>query len=313
MKGKKQLEIEDVSVLFYEQNPWRRRRETLQVLHHLSLDLRQKEVLAVVGASGSGKSVLAQTILQLLPQNAVCEGRMAYQGQLLTQKSIKQWLGKKITYIPQSISYLDPLMPVGKQVKGVFGTKTRQKELFRAFHLSEKIEKKYPGELSGGMARSVLVAGATMEQPDIMIADEPTVGLHAEVATETMNRFREAADAGAGVLLITHDLEQALPIADRIAFFYAGSIVEIVNVEDVQAFGDKLQHPFSQAFYRALPQNGFVPLEGTQPYAGALPEGCAFAPRCRYRTRRCTEQSVFPLQKVGDGLVGCIHPEKRLS
>ena len=125
--------------------------------------------------------------------------------------------------VPQSVSYLDPLMKVGEQVRR--GQKDKEsvkrcRESLGRYGLGEDTEGLYPFELSGGMTRRVLISTAVMEHPRLVIADEPTPGLHIRAARRVLNHFREIADEGAGVLLITHDLELALEVADRIVVFY---------------------------------------------------------------------------------------------
>ena len=298
------LTVEDLVVSFRMYDKGFRKRN-LEVIHSLSLSVAKGEIVAVVGSSGSGKSVLAHAALGLLPGNALTEGKILYKGETLTDALRKKLLGRKIAYIPQSIDYLDPLMKVGHQVQGVYGTRQRQQELFREFQLPEKTEKMYPFQLSGGMARRVLISSAVMEQPELIVADEPTPGLDLQMAMETLIHFRELADQGTAVLLITHDIDLALHVADRIAVFYAGTVVEIAPKEDFLAGREALRHPYSKAFLDALPQNAFQPIPGTQPYAGNLPSGCLFAERCPYRDRKCAGE--IPLRKVRNGEVRCIH------
>ena len=163
----------------------------------------------------------------------------------------------------------------------------------------------YRFQLSGGMARRVLISTAVMENAKLIIADEPTPGLDLEMAMETLRNFRELADQGCGVLLITHDIDLALNVADRIAVFYAGTTVEICPAADFKGGGDALRHPYSRAFIEALPQNGFKPIPGTQPYAGELPEGCLFAPRCTRKTAECCGE--IEMRRLRGGEVRCIH------
>ena len=118
--------------------------------------------------------------------------------------------------------------------------------------------------------------------------------------------FRAMADAGKGVVLITHDIDLAFHIADRIAVFYAGTTVETAPAADFRRGPEALRHPYSQALWRALPQHGFQPIPGFQPYAGSLPQGCLFAPRCPHRTAEC-EQAVPPMETVRGGEVRCYH------
>lgn len=298
------LDVEDLVVAFRMYDKGFRKKD-LEVIHSLSLKVGKGEIVAVVGSSGSGKSVLAHAALGLLPKNAVTSGQIRYKGQTLDNAKRKQCLGREIAYIPQSVDYLDPLMKVGPQVIGVHGTRERQRELFQKYQLPRETESKYPFQLSGGMARRVLISSAVMGQPELIIADEPTPGLDLEMATETLSHFRELADQGAAVLLITHDIDLAFHVADRIAVFYAGTIVEVAPKEDFLAGKDALRHPYSKAFLDALPQNAFKPIPGTQPYAGNLPSGCLFADRCPYRDEACAGE--IPMRTIRNGEVRCVH------
>lgn len=280
-------------------------KEKLEVVHSLSLEVKRGEIVAVVGSSGSGKSLLAHAIMGLLPNNANVSGKIFYNGEELTAKGRKELLGRKMVFIPQSVDYLDPVMKVGKQVAGVYSTKQRQEELFEKYKLEKNVGEMYPFQLSGGMARRVLVSSAVMEFPELIIADEPTPGLSVDMAMDTLKHFREIADNGAGVLLITHDIDLAFHVADRIAVFYAGTIVEFAPTEDFLAGSEKLRHPYSKAFISALPQNEFRAISGVQPYAANLPEGCLFADRCPNVTEKCCGE--IPMRNLRGGKVRCVH------
>lgn len=153
------------------------------------------------------------------------------------------------------------------------------------------------------MARRVLVSTAVVSDAELIIADEPTPGLDTATAVETLKIFREFADQGKGVVLITHDIDLAFQVADKIAVFYAGTAVEIANASDFSGNGEALRHPYTKALYQALPQNGFQPIEGFQPYSGRLPAGCLFEPRCACRGSRCGEK--VPMRQVRGGMVRC--------
>lgn len=299
------LSINDLVVAFSMYHKESLSKENLEVIHSLSLDVNAGEIVAVVGSSGSGKSILASAILDLLPKNAVTSGNITYKGSPLTKKDRDKLLGTEIAFIPQSVDYLDPLMKVGKQVQGVFGTKARQEELFNKYQLAKDTEKKYPFQLSGGMARRVLISGAMMGNPELIIADEPTPGLDVNLAMETLQHFKAFADQGTGILMITHDIDLALNIADKVAVFYAGSIVEVASKDDFVNGKDSLRHPYSKALYDALPQNGFKPISGTQPYAGKLPTGCLFSDRCPYVKEKCKEHQEE--REVRGGKVRCAY------
>lgn len=309
MEQKKEtlLEIHDLSVSFRMYDSALEQRQ-LQVISDLHLTVRPGEIVAVAGSSGSGKSLLASAILGILPGNATVRGHLHYKGQELTPQMQAKLRGTEIALVPQSVAFLDPLMKVDRQVDGhrkPYPVEKRR-ELFRRFGLPEKTEKLYPFQLSGGMARRVLVSTALIADAQLIIADEPTPGMSLEQALEALQMFRELAQEGKAVILITHDIDLAFQFADRVAVFYAGTTVETAPVADFLAGPEALRHPYSQALWRALPQNGFQPIEGFQPYAGNLPQGCLFHPRCPYATEECRTR-IPESREVRGGEVRCFH------
>ncbi len=304
------LQINNLSVSFkqYENGKSKKQME-LPVISKLSVSVHAGEIVAVVGSSGSGKSLLAHAILGLLPYNASCTGEMYFKEEPLDEKRIEQLRGNKIAFVPQSTTYLDPLMKVGEQVSGTRKEKSRmkkQRELFAHYGLGKEVDGKYPFECSGGMTRRVLLTSALMGNPDLIIADEPTPGLDLALAKKSMEDFRNFADTGKGVLLITHDIELALEVADRIAVFYAGTTVEEAPVLDFQS-EKTLRHPYTKALWRAMPQNGFQPFPGVQPYVKNMPDGCPFGPRCEKYSEECSGD--IPMKRVGCGTVRCVKCE----
>ena len=309
MEQKKEtlLEIHDLSVSFRMCDHGLEQTE-LEVISDLYLTVYPGEIVAVAGSSGSGKSLLASAILGILPDNAAVHGHLHYKGQELTKERQEQLRGTEIALVPQSVAFLDPLMKVGAQADGhrkPFPT-DRRKKLFKRLGLPDKTELLYPFQLSGGMARRVLVSTALLTDAELVIADEPTPGMSLEQALEALRMFREMADNGKAVILITHDIDLAVEFADRVAVFYAGTTVETAPASDFQKGPDALRHPYSQALWRALPQNGFTPITGFQPYAGAMPAGCLFAPRCPYKTEQCTN-AVPPVHEIRGGEVRCYY------
>ena len=137
----------------------------------------------------------------------------------------------------------------------------------------------------------------------LLIADEPTPGMELAMAKKAMEDFRKFADAGNGVLLITHDIELALEVADRIAIFYAGTTVEEALVSDFQS-EERLRHPYTKALWRAMPGNGFQVIPGNQPYVKDLPKGCVFGTRCPQFSKEC--EGEIPERVVRCGTVRCI-------
>ena len=292
------LSVEHLMISFsqYERG-WRKIQ--LPVIRDLSINIKGHEIVAVVGSSGSGKSLLAHAVMGLLPANA------SWKGEELTGKRVGELRGRQMVLVPQSVSYLDPLMKVGDQVRrghkdGI--SRARSREVLGRYGLGEDTEELYPFQLSGGMTRRVLISTAVMEKPELVIADEPTPGLHISAAKRVLSHFREIADGGAGVLLITHDLELALQVADRIVVFYAGTNVEEAAVSDFQK-EERLRHPYTRALYRAMPSHGFEVQPGAQPYVKDLPVGCPYGPRCPMADQGCMEEIEY--RAYEGGMVKC--------
>ena len=301
------LEISHLSISFRQYDRGTK-QTTLSTIRDLSVAVRAGELVAVVGSSGSGKSLLAHAVLGILPYNAEMGGEILYQGKPLDKKRVEKLRGREIVLIPQSTSYLDPLMKIGRQIvpdKSDKGKIEKRKGIFKRYHLEEKTAELYPFELSGGMTRRILISTALVEEPKLVIADEPTPGLDLTTARRAMEHFRECADNGAGVLLITHDLELAMETADRIVVFYAGTTIEKTAAGAFRD-GKSLSHPYSRALWRALPQNGFSSIPGTQPYVKDLPEGCPFGPRCERFGKGCGGE--IPKTPTKTGWVKCIYP-----
>ena len=253
------LTVKGLSVSFTQYDRGFGRKE-IQAVTDLDLRIRSGEIVAVVGASGSGKSLLAHAVMGILPYNASMSGEILFKGTPLTSGRVRRLRGRELVLVPQSVTYLDPLMKIGKQIKKNRKdekTSRKLKEIFTRYHLKEDVEELYPFELSGGMNRRILISTAMIEEPKLVIADEPTPGLDLKTAKRAMGHFRELADLGAGVLLITHDLQLAIETADRLLVFYDGKIVDEVLPKAFEK-EDTLQHPYTKALWRAMPKNGFA-------------------------------------------------------
>jgi peptide/nickel transport system ATP-binding protein len=237
------------------------------VIDGLTVSVHNGEITAIVGASGSGKSLLANSLMGIFEPNVTVSGRIWFDGQLLDAAGLSALRGNGISLVPQSISYLDPLMKVGKQVRGIakrsgsLSPTARQRQLFERYGLPPEVEGLYPHQLSGGMARRILLCAALMDGPKLIVADEPTPGLDLELACQVMEDFRRFADDGGGVLLITHDIELALAVADRVAVFNDGAVVEETAVSNF-ASPQTLRHQFSKALWHALPEHDFAADDG---------------------------------------------------
>lgn len=303
------LSVRDLEISFSQYTKGLKRVD-LKVINNLDIDLYKGEILAVVGSSGSGKSLLAHSILGILPDNATTKGRIIYKNKELDEKRKEKLRGREIVFIPQSVNYLDPLMEVGKQVKISISDKKNAsgivRNIFKKYNLDEKVEKYYPFQLSGGMARKVLLSSALVSDCEVIIADEPTPGLDEESLNEALKDFRDLADEGCALLIITHDITSALKIADKVAIFYAGTTLEIANVQDFNNNGENLRHPYTKALYNALPNKRFTPIKGTQPLSSELPNGCLFYDRCNKRTPNC-ESEKPEMKEVNKGKVRCFN------
>lgn len=253
------LQVDNLSIGFSQYYKGTQKR----VIHPISdmyVDIAEGEIVAVVGASGSGKSLLAHAILGILPSNAICSGSIVYQGEELTQKRKEQLRGRQISFIPQSVNYLDPLMRVGRQVQIGLDKKTaraQQETLFAQYDLKQSDGRLFPFELSGGMLRRVMFATSVREGVRLVIADEPTPGIHPQALSEILRQLKQFARDGAGVMLITHDIMSALEIADRVAVLKDGATVEISEVAAFEGQGEHLKTDYTRRLWRALPQNDF--------------------------------------------------------
>ena len=306
------LKVKDLGISFSQYTNGLVRRD-LNVIRNLDIELYEGEILAVVGSSGSGKSLLAHAILGILPDNACTQGDIIYKGEILDEKRKEKLRGDEIVLIPQSVNYLDPLKKVGKQIKISIKDKDKKTQdeivdnLFKKYNLDKKVKNYYPFQLSGGMARKVLLSTALASESKVIIADEPTPGLDEESLNEVLKDFRDIADSGRAILMITHDIMAALKIADKVAIFYAGSTLEIANTSDFKQKEVELRHPYTKALYKALPNHDFVPIDDkTQPLPNELPKGCVFSDRCPLKDKNC-ENQVPKIREIRNGKVRCIH------
>lgn len=300
------LEVENLSITFtqYER---RFRQRQLQVIRDLNLTVQEGEMVAVVGSSGSGKSLLAHALFGILPYNASAKGDIRFLGQPMTLDMIERVRGHEMVFVPQSVSYLDPLMKVGEQIRKGRNDEAslgKSLEILKRYGMGAETQERYPFELSGGMTRRVMISTAVMEHARLVVADEPTPGLHIDAARRVLSHFREIAEGGAGVLLITHDLELALEVADKIVVFYAGTTVEEAFGEDF-SHEERLRHPYTKALYQAMPDHGFSTVAGTQPYVTHIPKGCPYAPRCLLATGQC--HGYVDYRELRGGRVRCVH------
>lgn len=236
--------------------------DTLAPIKDLSLSVKRGEITVVVGSSGSGKSLVAHAVMGILPENSKVGGTITYNGRPMNEETRKSIRKGEIVLIPQSIDYLDPLMPIGKQIGSLVREGDPRKavmEILKKYDLPPETAKKYPFELSGGMARRVLISCGVVQKPQLIIADEPTPGLDEDLVEETIQHLLHLKQEGVSILIITHDLHVATRLADRIIFFNDGQ--SVCEVERSQFIGNPTFagiHPFAQQLFSALPQNDFI-------------------------------------------------------
>lgn len=305
------LEVKELSIAFRQHRGWK--GPTVQkVMEGLNVTIDSGEIVAVIGASGSGKSLLAHAIMGILPRNATVSGEIRYKDRSLDERELELRRGKEIAFVPQAVSYLNPLLKVG-QAAVLPGEGAAEREerwgLLRKLGLKEEVRELYPHQLSGGMARKVLFAMAAVGGTRLLIADEPTPGMHESDVREALQQFGALAREGCGILLISHDINAALQVADRIVVLYRGAAVETAAASDFAGEGERLRHPYSKALWRSLPQNGFRRLPQRRA-AGDAPAaddcGCPFAPWCEMADGRCAER-LPELRELRGGTVRCVH------
>lgn len=270
------LKVKDLKISF------KINEKRIKVLKNLSLNLKKGEILAIVGASGSGKTVFSHALMGILPQNAEISGDIEFLGEKITKNDVLD----QFVLIPQSSSYLDPLSKVSQQIKLIDND------------LSAKTQKLYPFQCSGGMLRNAFFSLVYEKDASIIIADEPTPGLDLETAISTLKQLEKLAKTGKSVILITHDIDLAIEIADRVAVFFDGTILEIANKDDFK--NDKLRHPYTKALFEALPQNGMKKCE--IPFVFDE-KACFCAKICDKFDENC--QKMIKFKQINNGGVMC--------
>ncbi|MBB6121851.1 ABC transporter ATP-binding protein [Nocardiopsis algeriensis] len=308
------LEVRDLSVTFPSDDG------PLPAVREVSYVLRRGETLGIVGESGSGKSVTSMAIMGLLPKNARVEGSAKVLGQEvlgLKDAQISKVRGNRIAMIFQDpLTSLNPVYTVGYQISeavlahrkvGKKAAMDRALELLKLVgipHPEQRI-KQYPHELSGGMRQRVVIAIAMANEPDVIIADEPTTALDVTVQAQVLEALEAARrETGAAMVLITHDLGVVAGHVDRVGVMYGGRLVETGSVEDVFY---RPRMPYALGLLGSLPRldeerhERLTPIVGTPPSLLALPKGCAFAPRCPMARDICREEEPRLLTAAGGG------------
>jgi oligopeptide/dipeptide ABC transporter ATP-binding protein len=302
------------------------KRGILTAVDRVSFQLHRQETLGIVGETGSGKSVLALSLIRLVPSppGRITHGQVCLNGEDLLQKpepQMRRFRGRRISMIFQEpMVALNPAYTVGQQVAESFtihdGLSKRDAYARAADMLnrvgipnaSERL-KSYPHEFSGCMRQRVMIAIALACNPDIlMIADEPTTALDVTIQAQILDLLRELlAQLGKALIFITHDLGVAAVLCDRIAVMYGGNIVELASRD---AIFEKPLHPYTQGLLRALPRRGarrklLDPIPGVVCNLMNPPVGCKFVPRCEQARELCSRERPVLRQVENDRWMSC--------
>ncbi|WP_210485162.1 ABC transporter ATP-binding protein [Microvirga antarctica] len=295
------LRVENLSVRF-DGSP-----DDVNVVDHVSFSVEKGKTLCIVGESGCGKSVTALALMGLLPTPParIVAGRALFAGQdllALPERQRADMRGNQTAMIFQEpMTSLNPVFTVGDQItEGILRHRAISKaaateralEMLRRVRIPapEKRMRAYPHELSGGMRQRVMIAMALANEPQLLIADEPTTALDVTIQAQIIALIRQLqAESGMAMILITHDLGVVAEVADEVVVMYAGRVVERGAVDDI--FADP-QHPYTIGLMGSVPslgrrQGALTTIPGTVPPAELMPRGCRFSPRCPFADQRC--------------------------
>jgi peptide/nickel transport system ATP-binding protein len=315
------LEVSDLSVRFdTEEGP-------VLAVDTASFALAEREVLALVGESGCGKSVTALALTGLLPRNAAVSGSVRLAGQDLVgqhEKRLSGVRGKDVAYVFQEpMTSLNPVLTVGRQIREVLSrhqrmarpaAQRRALELLAQVGIPEPRRRlgEYPHQLSGGMRQRVMIAMALACRPRLLIADEPTTALDVTIQAGILDLLRTLrTEVDTAVLLITHDLGVVADIADRVVVMYAGRIIEESTVDELFAGPS---HPYTRGLLDAVPNparrtdGGLREIPGMVPVLSSTVDACTFADRCPKVDERCRSARPWPEPGPAGHPVACWHP-----
>lgn len=297
---------------------------TVQAVNGLSYSLARGETLAILGESGSGKSVSAQAVMGILdtPPGFVTQGSVKFRGVQLLERNKKtntldhvvpEVRGVRIAMVFQdALTALNPVFTVGWQIAEMFrvhrgASRKQAKEM--AIEMMERVKipsarervNSYPHEFSGGMRQRVMIAMALSLDPDVLIADEPTTALDVTVQSQIMELLDKLQkETGMGLILITHDLAVVAEVADRVVVMYAGRRMERGLIDDIF---HRPSHPYTLGLMDSIARTDvhlerLKPIPGSPPDLLAIPSGCPFHPRCAYAIERCAAE-IPELETVG--------------
>jgi peptide/nickel transport system ATP-binding protein len=301
----------------------RHQRRTTTVVDRATFDIGRREVLALIGESGSGKTMTALSILRLVsPPISIAGGEVWYQGQNLVrlpEDAMRSLRGRQIAMIFQNPrDRFDPLQTIGDQLvevlvhhgiaRGRREAEDRAVDLLAEVQLLDggRVMRLYPNEVSGGMMQRAMIALAIAPAPDLLIADEPTSALDVTIQSEILDLLKDLEAARSmSILFITHDISVARQVADTVAVMYAGQLVEYGAAVEVFA---NPRHPYTQALLASVPSPDaeiLHPIPGQPPALSSPPPGCRFAPRCPSAAQHGRAQEPPPVVTVDGVSVRC--------
>ncbi len=294
------LELQDLKTTFFT------KQGEVKAVDGVSFRVGKEEIVGLVGESGCGKSVTSLSIMRLVPQPAgkIVSGRILFKNEDLMTKSedqMRQLRGDRISMILQDpMVAMNQLLTVGKQLGEPFRFHDKVKGSLKemCIDLLRKVKvpapesrvDNYPFQFSGGMSQRALIAMGIANNPDLLIADEPTTALDVTIAAQVLKLMKEIQkETGSSIILITHDLATVAQICTRVLVMYAGRIVESAGIK---TFYKKPAHPYSKGLIQSVPVLGrpverLFSIDGQPPSLFDMPEGCRFSPRCNQAQKRC--------------------------
>ena len=305
----------------------------IKAVNGVSLSIEEGRTLGVVGESGSGKSQTAMSILKLFENNQkIYEGEIKFEGKViseLSEKEMQKIRGNDISVIFQEpMTSLNPVFTVNRQISEVLmlhqglnkkEAEARSIEMLKQVKIAnpETVNKSYPFQLSGGMRQRVMIAMALVCKPEILIADEPTTALDVTIQAQILKLMNELkAETGTAIMFITHDLGVINQMADDVAVMYCGQVVETAPVDNIFMDSEYI-HPYTEGLLTSIPRlntkrgEKLDVIPGSVPHPLALPQGCKFAPRCKYATEKCRNEEP-ELKEIGPNhQIRCFFPVKR--
>ena len=316
----KLLEVKDLATYFFTQDG------VVKAVDGISYDVEEGEVLGIVGESGCGKSVSALSIMRLVasPPGRTIRGEVLFEGEdllSLDDAEMRHIRGNRMAMVFQEpMTSLNPVLTIGRQLTetvelhlGMNKREARERaaELLRMIGIpdAERRLKDYPHQFSGGMRQRVMIAMALSCNPRLIIADEPTTALDVTIQAQILELMRDLSNEfGTALVIITHNLGVVARYARRVVVMYAGRIIETGLAADI--YHDP-KHPYTLGLLNSVPRldekerTRLEAIEGLPPDLIDLPEGCAFAPRCRFAYDRCLKESPTLVEAADEHMSAC--------